>query len=207
MNDSIKRMPLRRNLISEIGVGIAAVGLANLGFLVYLDMTREHSNPYMGVLTWIVAPAIFIFGLAMFVFGILRERRKRRRFAPDEMPEYPRIDLNERRTRLTVIATALGLIVFVTMSVVGSYQAYHYTDSDAFCGTMCHQVMHPEYTAYQASPHARVGCAGCHVGPGAGWFVRSKLSGAYQVYATVAKKYPKPSPSPVANLRPAQETC
>jgi len=93
------------------------------------------------------------------------------------------------------------------MSVIGTYQAYHYTDSDAFCGTACHQVMHPEYTAYQASPHARVGCAGCHIGPGAGWFVRSKLSGSYQVYAALTHKYPRPIPSPVESLRPAQETC
>jgi hypothetical protein len=37
--------------------------------------------------------------------------------------------------------------------------------------------------------------------------VKSKLSGAYQVYAMLAKKYPKPIPTPVANLRPAQQTC
>ncbi|HET8774158.1 MAG TPA: NapC/NirT family cytochrome c [Thermoanaerobaculia bacterium] len=198
---------LSRNLLSELGVGIAAVGLANLGFLIYLDTTRSHSNPYFGILTWIVAPAILIFGLALYVLGLLLERRRRRRRAPEDTPEYPRIDLNLRRTRLIAIWSTLGLIVFVTASVVGSYQAYHYTDSDAFCGTTCHQVMHPEYTAYQASPHARVGCAGCHIGPGAGWFVKSKLSGAYQVYSTIANKYPRPIPSPVENLRPAQETC
>jgi nitrate/TMAO reductase-like tetraheme cytochrome c subunit len=37
--------------------------------------------------------------------------------------------------------------------------------------------------------------------------VRSKLSGTYQVYATMANKYPRPIPTPVKNLRPAQETC
>jgi hypothetical protein len=37
--------------------------------------------------------------------------------------------------------------------------------------------------------------------------VRSKLSGTYQVYATLARKYPTPIPTPVRNLRPAQETC
>src|SRR6185436_15529628 len=178
MTESPRTLPLSRNLLSEIGAGLAAVGLANLAFLIYLDMSRAQSNPYMGILTWIVAPAIFIFGLAVFLFGLMRERRRRRRHAPDEVPQYPRVDLNERRTRLILIWTALGLIVFVTMSVVGSYQVYHYTESDAFCGTMCHSVMHPEYTAYQQSPHARVGCAGCHVGPGAGWFVKSKFSGA-----------------------------
>lgn len=198
---------LSRNLVSEIGAGIAIVGLANLGFLIYLDVTRSHPNPYFGILTWIVAPAILIFGFAVFVVGMLMERRRRRRTAPDVVPPYPTIDLNERRTRVITISIAIGLVLFVTMSVIGSYQAYHYTDSDAFCGTMCHQVMHPEYTAYLQSPHARVGCAGCHIGSGAGWFVRSKLSGSYQVYAALTKKYPRPIPSPVENLRPAQETC
>jgi len=207
MSESPRPLPLSRNLFSEIGVGIAVLGLANLAFLIYLDATGTHSNPYLGILTWIIAPAILIFGLAVFLFGLMRERRRRRLHAPDEVPAYPRVDLNERRTRLTLIWTAMGLIVFVTMSVVGSYQVYHYTESDAFCGTMCHSVMHPEYTAYQQSPHARVGCAGCHVGPGAGWFVKSKLSGAYQVYSVLAHKYPKPIPSPVENLRPAQQTC
>jgi len=204
---SAKPLRLSRNLISEAGIGIAVVALANLGFLIYLDATREHSNPYMGILTWIVAPAILICGIVLFIGGALLERRRRRRHAPEEVPHYPRIDLNERRTRVIVISTAVGGILFVTMSVVGSYQAYHYTDSDAFCGTICHQVMNPEYTAYQASPHARVGCAGCHIGPGAGWFVRSKLSGTYQVYAALTNKYPRPIPSPVENLRPAQQTC
>lgn len=206
---SVPPKPLRlsRNLISLAGIGLAVVALANLGFLIYLDATRENSNPYMGILTWIVAPAILICGMLLYIAGILLERRKRRRLAPDEVPQYPHIDLNERRTRVIIVSTAVGLILFVTMSVVGSYQAYHYTDSDAFCGTACHEPMHPEFTAYQASPHAHVGCAGCHIGPGAGWFVRSKLSGSYQVYAAITHKYPRPIPSPVENLRPAQETC
>lgn len=202
-----KPIRLSRNLISEAGIGIAVVALANLGFLIYLDATRENSNPYMGILTWIIAPAILICGMLLFIAGVLLERRKRRRHAPDDVPQYPRIDLNDGRTRVIILSTAIGLILFVTMSVVGSYQAYHYTDSDAFCGTACHEPMHPEYTAYQLSPHAHVGCAGCHIGPGAGWFVRSKLSGTYQVYAVLTNKYPRPIPSPVESLRPAQETC
>jgi hypothetical protein len=67
--------------------------------------------------------------------------------------------------------------------------------------------MKPEYTAYQNSPHARVTCVECHIGAGATWFVKSKLSGSYQVYATLGDKYPRPIPSPIKNLRPAQETC
>src|SRR5213595_2216415 len=155
---------LGRNPISAAGAVIAFVALTNTLFLIYIDGRQAHGNPYLGILAWLVAPSILFFGLLVYIAGILLERRKRRRRAPEEVPQYPRIDLNHRRTRLIVGSTFAGVILFVTASVIGSYQVYHYTDSDAFCGTLCHQVMNPEYTAYKASPHARVGCVGCHVG-------------------------------------------
>jgi len=80
-------------------------------------------------------------------------------------------------------------------------------DSVNFCGTTCHTVMAPEYTTYQNSPHSRVECVECHIGPGAGWFVRSKLSGLRQVFAVTFHTYSRPIPSPVKYLRPARETC
>ena len=135
--------------------------------------------------------------------GILLERRKKV-VATDF---YPRIDLNDRAQRSAVISFATFLIVFVMVSTAGSYKAYEYTESVAFCGQLCHTVMSPEYTAYQLSPHARVGCAECHVGTGATWFVKSKLSGGRQVFAVAFTTFPRPIPTPVHNLRPAQETC
>ena len=50
-------------------------------------------------------------------------------------------------------------------------------------------------------------CVKCHIGPGAGWFVQSKLSGARQLLAVTFKTYPRPIPTPVHNLRPARDTC
>src|SRR5207248_3067342 len=204
MADTVKRS-LARNLISEAGVLIAVIALANIIFLIYIDVTSAE-NPYLGILTYVIVPSILVVGLLLFLFGLLWERRRRRR-SGIELPEYPEINLNVRRVRNTVYLSVFGGVVFLLISVLGSYRAYHYTDSDQFCGTLCHTPMTPEYTAYKESPHARVGCVGCHVGPGAGWFVRSKLSGSYQVYAAAFNKFPRPIPSPVANLRPAQETC
>ena len=80
-------------------------------------------------------------------------------------------------------------------------------DSVTFCGQTCHTVMQPEYTAYQDSPHSKVECVKCHIGPGASWFVQSKLSGVGQVFAVTFNTYPRPIPTPVHNLRPARETC
>ena len=80
-------------------------------------------------------------------------------------------------------------------------------DSVQFCGQTCHTVMEPEYAAYVDSPHSRVACVDCHIGTGAPWFVRSKLSGTRQVFAVAFGTYSRPIPSPVRHLRPARETC
>ena len=200
-------MSLARNPVSSIGVLVALIALANLVFSVAADLLAEHANPYVGIFAYLVVPAFLVSGIFLFVLGIVLERRRRHRSAPDAVSRYPRLDFNDTRTRRIFGVIVVASFVFLVASLFGSYRAYHYTDSDQFCGTTCHSVMHPEYTAYQRSPHARVGCVECHIGSGATWYVKSKLSGAYQVYSTLAKKYPKPIPTPVHNLRPAQQTC
>ena len=101
------------------------------------------------------------------------------------------------------VATFLNIMIFG----FASYQGVSYMDTTTFCGQTCHTVMAPEFSAYQNSPHSRVECVQCHIGPGAGWFVRSKLSGLRQVVAVTFKTYSRPIPSPVKYLRPARETC
>ena len=111
------------------------------------------------------------------------------------------------RHRNAFFVFVVGTTIFLFLSAIGSYQAFHYTESVEFCGTTCHNIMIPEHTAYQNSPHARVACVDCHVGTGADWYMRSKLSGLYQVYATIVNNYPRPIPTPIKNLRPARDTC
>jgi hypothetical protein len=102
-----------------------------------------------------------------------------------------------------MIAGAIGIVLLV----LGAYQLVEFTDSTAFCGRLCHTVMYPEHTAYQASPHSRVLCSHCHVGSGVSYMVRSKVSGVPQVIAVLFNTYERPISVPVKNLRPARETC
>ncbi len=199
------RAGLLRNIVSIIGIAIASLAAANIAFLVFIDYF--HPKPYVGIFAYMILPAVLIVGLALIPIGAALERRRRHRLEPEEVPPYPQLDLNSPAVRRSVITFLVFAIVFVTLSAAGSYRAYEYSDSVRFCGLTCHTVMKPEYTTYLQSPHARVACVDCHVGPGAGWYVRSKLSGAYQVYAAAFDKYPRPIPTPVANLRPAQQTC
>jgi len=194
---------LLRNPVSLAGVALGIISLANIFLFVLIDAIAVKPSPYIGILASMVSPAFLILSLVIMLAGVLLERRKK--VAPTAF--YPSVDLNDPTQRSAVIAFTTFLVVFAVVSAAGSYKAYEFTESTSFCGQLCHTVMIPEYTAYQLSPHARVACADCHVGPGATWFVKSKLSGSRQVFATVFNTFPRPIPTPVHNLRPAQETC
>jgi len=198
---------LIRNSVSLLGAILAAISLANILFLFLMVLVSKSASPYLGILTYMVFPAILIFGLLLIPVGMWRERRRRRTAAPDEIPRLPSIDLNVTAQRNAFVSFLAFSVFFILLSSAGTYRAYQFTESVRFCGQLCHSVMKPEYTAYLQSPHARVACVDCHVGPGASWYVRSKLSGSYQVYAVIFHKYPQPIPTPVENLRPAQQTC
>src|SRR5208283_2883556 len=86
-------------------------------------------------------------------------------------------------------------------------KAYNYTESTQFCGITCHQIMHPEYTTHNHSPHERVKCVDCHVGSGANWYVHYKVAGTRMLVKTFDHSYDRPIPAPVETLRPAHETC
>jgi NapC/NirT cytochrome c family, N-terminal region len=165
-----------------------------------------HTYPYAGIVFYLILPGLFILGLVLMPIGGLWRRRQLLRSG--QLPTvYPVIDLADPLFRRALIlvgtATFLNLIIFTTASYAGT----EYMDSVQFCGATCHTVMQPEYTAYLNSPHSRVACVQCHIGPGASWFVRSKVSGVKQVFAVAFHDYPQPIPSPVAQLRPARATC
>ncbi len=118
------------------------------------------------MLAYMVAPGFLVLGLILIPLGMAIERRRRLRQigAAPALPATwtsttPR---NAARWRLC----SSFVVAFSLISAVGSYKAYEFTDSVQFCGQLCHTVMHPEFTAYQASPHARVACVECHVGSG-----------------------------------------
>ena len=199
-------LSLLRNYLSLIGLALAAVALANIIFLFLVDVVSSQSSPYVGIFAYMVMPVFLVAGLVLVTAGMWIERQRHRR-RPASLSRFPILDLNSATQRVTIAFFLSTVVLFVVLTAVGSYRAYEFTDSIQFCGQLCHTVMHPEFTAHQASPHARVTCVDCHVGAGAGWYVRSKLSGARQVFKTVLNTYPRPIETPVANLRPAPQTC
>lgn len=121
--------------------------------------------------------------------------------------QTPVEESTRRRHRDKLLFLMFGGAIGIVLLVVAGYQLVEFTDSPAFCGRLCHNVMYPEYTVYKVSPHSRVSCSECHVGAGADYLVRSKISGMPMVFNTLLNSYHKPIPVPVDNLRPARETC
>jgi nitrate/TMAO reductase-like tetraheme cytochrome c subunit len=199
------RPSLLKNWLSMSGLVIVIGSLFSTLLLFTLDMMAHASNPYIGILTYFVAPAFLIFGLILTIVGALRERKKLGESA-GFLPKMV-VDLSRPRDRKIMGLFLTCSVLFLLISAIGSYHTYHFTESVTFCGQACHTVMKPELVTYQHGPHARVSCVECHIGRGATWFVKSKLSGTYQLYATAFNKYPTPVPTPIKNLRPAQETC
>ena len=181
---------------------------ASVFLIVFLaDLFGLHTNPYLGILFFLVLPGVFLFGLALIPLGAWLERRRRARGRPSSQIHWPRVDLNDPvHRRAAVIAFALTMANIVIVSLA-AYRGIEYMDSVQFCGQVCHSVMKPEFTAYQDGPHSRVTCVQCHIGAGASWFAKSKVSGTRQVLAVTFHTYSRPIPSPVQNLRPARDTC
>jgi hypothetical protein len=201
------RLRFVRNTISIVGLVLVTTS-AVLFLIVFLaDLFGLHTNPYLGIVFFLILPALFIFGLALVPIGAVLERRRQRSGRAPSASRWPRLDLNDpvqRRGVFIFLTMTLANIVIVSLA---AYRGIEFMDSVQFCGQVCHGVMKPEFTAYQDGPHSRVTCVQCHIGAGASWFARSKISGTRQVLAVTFHTYSRPIPSPVQNLRPARDTC
>ncbi len=196
-----------RNPLTLFGGWLTTVSALLFLGVFFADLFGLHTNPYIGIVFFLLLPGAFVLGLVLIPLGIYVARRRERLGKPSMEVTWPIIDLNRPHTRN--VAGLLVFLTFVNIIVISlaAFRGVDYMDSPQFCGQVCHTVMQPEFTAYQAGPHARVPCVACHIGPGAPWFVRSKLSGTRQLFAVAFKTYPTPIPSPVQNLRPARDTC
>ena len=193
---------LTRHPLSLTGSAIATASA--ILFLVFfsLDTLGLHGHPYFGILAYLIVPALFVVGLLLIPIGVHRARRSAKAGG-----EFPVLDFNHPSVRNRFLVFFALTVVNVVIVAVATYKAVEVMDTTEFCGKACHSVMAPEHTAFQRGAHASVRCVDCHIGPGAGWFVKSKLSGSWQLVSVTFDLYPTPIPTPVHNLRPARDTC
>ena len=198
---------LGNNWMTLTGAALTTSSAFVLVWFWFMELTSPREiHPYVGILLFLILPALFLVGLALIPLGILRLRRQRKLAGEAPLP-LQAVDFKQPGVRR--LLTVVGVMTFINVSILGTagLKGVEYMDSNQFCGLTCHSVMSPEYTAFLDSPHSRVGCAQCHIGHGAPALVKAKLSGTRQLFAVTFGTFSRPIPSPVEHLRPARETC
>jgi hypothetical protein len=195
------------NLISLVGIILAMTATGLIVAFAAFEMITGIDHPYLGLMTYFLFPGMLIFGLILVPVGAWRVRNQRSKQPDLDIPPFPRLDLNDPGKRRLFIFFIVASAIFVTVVALASIKGFEFTESVTFCGELCHPVMTPEHTAWNNSPHAKVKCVECHVGPGAAWYVKAKISGMKQLYAVLFHTYPETIETPIDNLRPARETC
>ena len=194
------------NPVSLAGGAITtAAGVTMIAYWLTEWLGRPNNNPYLGIIFFLILPALFILGLALIPVGI-SIRRMALRQAGKIPAQFPKVDFNDRIFRHGVDIVLVATIINLLVVSVASYRGAAYMDSIQFCGQSCH-VMRPEYTAYRISAHSHVACVECHIGSGASSYFAAKVNGTRQLIEVSLHRYPTPIESPVQNLRPARDIC
>ncbi|MBW2458101.1 MAG: NapC/NirT family cytochrome c [Deltaproteobacteria bacterium] len=200
--------------LSTHWVGSTGVVLTTSAFVVFvlaelLRLIGAVTNSYVGLITYLLLPALFVFGLLLIPIGWWIYRRKTGRTTKQLMNERFASDFVAARRSGSRLVRWLGALTLLNILFLigGAGRMLTFMDSAEFCGTACHSVMSPEWTAYQHSPHAHVPCVDCHVGEGTEAAFDAKLNGAWQMISVTFDLHERPIPTPVHNLRPARETC
>ena len=194
------------NPLSFTGLIIAVF---NTGFIIFLSVVEvfsQRAHPYADLVIWFVLPVLILAGMVLIIVGIRRERRRETAGGAGER-RLPVVDFNNPAHRKNVTRVGAAFLLLSLFYAFAGYKTYEFTESETFCGQMCHQVMGPEMRSYSYAVHAEIACADCHVGPGAKYFMFYKLKGTRQLYDVLANRYPRPIPTPVADLRPSQDVC
>lgn len=195
-------------------IGTLGVVLTTSAFLLFvsaelLRLLGVVTNTYVGLITYLALPTLFVVGLFAIPIGWWLYRRHRGLSTRQLLSERFDPDLVAPRKGGSRVMKIVGGFTLINMLFlgIGSLRMLSFMDQPVFCGTACHRVMGPEWAAYQGSPHARVRCVDCHVGTGAEAAFDAKLNGVWQMISVTFDLFERPIPTPVHNLRPARETC
>ena len=159
-----------RNRISAIGVALTTASALLFLFLNALESLGFLRNPYVGILIFVLVPALFVIGLLLIPVGLWVDRRRRPEAPP---PTWPKLDLKDSAARCPTVertrggrsATAIGVTqafyrhnVFPSMKIGwGTYssQLGHTTSSGCF---RCHDESHKTRDGVTI----RQDCESCH---------------------------------------------
>src|SRR5271166_6419821 len=122
------------NPISLAGGAITtASGITMISYWLAQLSGHLSDNPYLGIIFFLILPALFILGLLLIPVGVVVRRRKLQK-AGQIPAQFPRIDLNDRIFRHGIDIVLVATVVNLLVVSVASYRGASYMDSPQFCG-------------------------------------------------------------------------
>ena len=104
-------------------------------------------------------------------------------------------------TVATITAAVIGVALLGAAGIAG----WEYSNSNAFCAAMCHDVHPEEIAAHKQGAHARVNCVECHMGRNSTLHLMAlKPTHAKELWGMIVG-YERPITS--GTLRPSREAC
>src|SRR5216683_2936918 len=85
---------LVRNWVSLVGAILVVSSWFAFVLLLTLDFFAPNKNPYLGILTYLIAPLFFLLGLILMGVGGLLQRRQNARAAAGASPTRFTIDVS-----------------------------------------------------------------------------------------------------------------
>src|SRR3954453_813278 len=114
--------------------GACLVTTATICWLLALpSQVRGHvSNPYIGILLFVVLPIIFVGGLVLIPIGVYLSRRKVRKGLAEVVVD--------RATLIRRLALFLAVTTFINVIIASqlTYRAVEHMETVQFCGGTCH---------------------------------------------------------------------
>lgn len=192
---------LTSHWLSMLGMFLLITALITWIFVLPLHDRGGSSNPYIGIVIFIVVPILFLTGLITIPVGVYLGRRQVR-------ASLAAVDDRRVAVRRLLIFLGVTTLINVFVGTQITYRAVEQMESVQFCGGACH-VMTPQARSHPVSPHARIACVECHVGEGARGFIEAKTAGTRQLVEVAFDTYPRPVPPALSSGRlvPSTETC
>ncbi|MBC8094848.1 MAG: hypothetical protein H7Y43_03450, partial [Akkermansiaceae bacterium] len=140
MKDNSKNSTTRhfRNWLTYAGAVVAMGSFFSFLLLFAIDLFARISNPYLGIIAYVVTPAFLFLGLGMVGLGAWWQRRRAKRSGAVDEPGLLSVDLSQPADRKKLRWFVVGSVIFLLCSAIGSYQTYHVSESVQFCGQACH---------------------------------------------------------------------
>ena len=112
--------PSVKNWLSLAGVIIALTSLFMIIFLFIVTSIITEQAAYLGLVTYILLPAVMVIGLLLIPVGMVLKIRRAREEGALPSPGWPKIDLEEPHTRHAFFIFVIGTAFF--LAYLGSRQ-------------------------------------------------------------------------------------